>query len=386
MTHTLSDDQTRLLRARAQRLVPPYPEPADTIAEIVRECGGMQAQDAPAAALAVRARSRGLTAAQVDQARVEDRTVVRTWAMRGTLHLVASDDLPALLAVCGPVFLRAGQRRRAELGLDDATCARGVAALRTVLAAEGPLTRAALVERLAARGIRLVGQAAPHLLGYAALQGVVCYGPDAGKEPAYVLLDDWLPRREFVAREAALGKLARRYLAAYGPAGADDLAAWSGLPQADVRAAWQQVAAEVIMVEVAGRPAALLKTRAAWLDGPPADPGVRLLPSFDTYLLGYKRRDLVLAPQHARHIHPGGGIIHPALLVAGQVQGTWRSRRERPGLTVQVAPFDKLPPGVRAELEAEAADIARFLGLPDAQLTIAAVEAVSSRAREKENK
>ena len=362
---------------RAQRLTVPAGDSND-VAEVVRACGGMQAQDAPAAALAVRARSRGLTAAEVERARVEDRTVVRTWAMRGTLHLVASADLPWLLAVCGPVFLRAGQRRRAALGLDDAICTQGVAALRTVLAAEGPLTRAALVERLAACGIRLVGQSAPHLLGYAALNGVICYGPDAGQEPTYVLLDDWLPHREAVSREAALGELARRYLAAYGPAGPDDLAAWSGLPQADVRAAWQQIAGDVIAVEVVGHPAALLKTRATWLDAPPAGLPVRLLPSFDTYLLGYRRRDLVLAPQHARRIHPGGGIIHPALLVDGRVQGTWRSRRRRTGLTVRVELFNKLPPGGRTELEAEAADIARFLGLPAAKLTVDSAELPAS--------
>jgi hypothetical protein len=227
-----------------------------------------------------------------------------------------------------------------------------------------------IVQRLGARGIRLVGQAAPHLLGYAALQGVICYGPDAGKEPAYVLLDDWLPHRESITREAALGELARRYLAAYGPAGAEDLTAWSGLPQADVRAAWEQIAGEITAVAVAGRPAALLQARAAWLDDPLPAPGVCLLPAFDTYLLGYRRRDLILNPGHARRIHPGGGIIHPALLVAGHVAGTWRSRPQRTGLTVQVAPFADLPSTAYPALAEEAADVARFLGLPAAQLTL----------------
>jgi hypothetical protein len=355
---------------RAQRLALQAVDPAGDVARVVRECGGMQAQDASAAALAVRARSLGLTAADVDRARVEERTIVRTWAMRGTLHLVATADLDWLLALFGPVFIRAGQRRRAALGLDDTTCARGVAALRDTLAAEGPLTRAALVERLAPHGIRLAGQAAPHLLAHAALQGIVCYGPDEGREPTYVLLDDWLPRHEAVAREAALGELARRYLAAYGPAGPTDLAAWTGLPQADVRAAWQQIADELIAVTVAGRPAALLKTRAAGPDDPLPGPGVRLLPGFDTYLLGYQSRDLVLARPHARRIHPGGGIIHPALLVDGRVLGTWRARRRRTGLTVEVTPFADLPSSVRPALAAEAADIARFLGLPGGELTI----------------
>jgi hypothetical protein len=233
------------------------------------------------------------------------------------------------------------------------------------LTARGPLTRAEIVAHLAGHGITLVGQAAPHLLGRAALEGWICYGPDRGKEPTYVLLSDWVALGLALPPEEAGAELARRYLAAFGPAGPDDWAAWSGLSLKVGRAAWGRIADELIDVVVEGRPAWLLKAHQARLDeAPPSDPVVRLLGGYDTYLLGYRSRDLVLDPAHARRIHPGGGIIHPALLVDGMVAGTWRITRRRAGVEIAVEPFAPLAPAVLAALDAEAADVGRFLGQP----------------------
>jgi hypothetical protein len=322
----------------------------------------MQAQEAPAAARAVRARSRGLTAAAVEQARVAARTVVRTWAMRGTLHLLATADLGWLLPLLGPPFVRAMRRRRLELGLDDATCARGLRLLQAALSARGPLTRAEIVEQLAGHGLVLVGQAAPHLLGRAALEGLICYGPNRGKEPTYVLLADWVPLGRALAPDAARAELARRYLAAYGPATPGDWAAWSGLSLTEGRAAWQALAGELMEVTLGNGPAWLLTSRRAWLaDAPPPIPVVRLLGGYDTYLLGYHRRDLILDPAQARRVHPGGGVIRPALLVDGQVVGTWRITRQKAGRGVAVDSFAALPADAQPALDAEIVDVVRFL-------------------------
>jgi hypothetical protein len=365
MTPSLTADQTRLLRLRAQGLYRPPSAAAPDVARIVREVAGLQAQDAAAGARSVWARGTGLVVADVEQARVGARTVVRAWAMRGTLHLVAAADLRRLLALFGPGLLRGDRRRRTQLGLDDAVCARAMRLMRDAITGEGPRTRADLAGRLAADGIPTAGQAIVHLLYYAALSGLICQGPDREGEPAYVLLDEWVAPEPAPARPEALADLARRYLAAYGPAGPDDLAAWSGLPKPDVRLAWQGIADDVLAVEAAGQPAWLLKTRAGWLDeAPPAHPIVRLLPGFDTYLLGYRDRSLSVAPEYARQIHPGGGILHPTLLVDGWAQGVWRSGRNRDRLEVVVAPFADLPAEARAGLEAAVADLGRFLGLP----------------------
>lgn len=172
------------------------------------------------------------------------------------------------------------------MGLDEDTCARGIRIIRDALAKQGPLTRAELVEQLAMQGIRLEGQARPHLLYRAALERIICLGPDRGTEPTYVLLSDWVDEGHALSQEAAYAELASRYLNAYGPATPEDMARWSGLPTSNIRAAWRHIADQLFEVEVAGAPAWMLKTCAAWLDEPPAPaPVVCLLPSFDIYLL-----------------------------------------------------------------------------------------------------
>ena len=362
MMISLSHDRVRLLRLRAQRLVPQFRDAVSDTAHLVKELCGIQAQDARAARLALRARSGGLVEADIERARVQERTIIRTWGQRSTLHLLAIEDMGWLLPLFGPVFIAGDQRRRAELGLDEDTCARGIRAIRDALADQGPLTRAELVEQLAVRGIRLEGQARPHLLGRAALEGVICFGPDRGAEPTYVLLSDWAAPGHALPEEAAYAELVRRYLDAYSPARPEDMAAWSGLPISKIRAAWQRVTYQLMEVEIDGSAAWMLKSHAAWLDEPPIkDQLVCLLPAFDIYLLGYRDRDLALSRQDAKRVNAGGGMLYPTLLLNGRVAGIWKSQRKKNQLEVIVEPFDQLTPGVYPGLEAEVADIARFL-------------------------
>src|SRR6266487_6199 len=265
MAISLSDDQVRLLRLRAQRLTP---RPGDGISDVgllVKELCGIQAQDARAAALALRVRSAGLSAADVERARVQERTIIRTWGQRGTLHLLAAEDLGWLLPLFGPVFIAGSRRRRTELGLDEEMCARGIRVMRETLASQGPLTRAEIAERLAIHGLHIEGQARPYLLYRAALEGVICLGPDHGIEPTYVLLRDWMQQSQSLPQEAACMELVRRYLGAYGPATPEDMAAWSGLPISRIRAAWRHVADQLMEVESGGSTAWMLKTCAVWL-------------------------------------------------------------------------------------------------------------------------
>jgi hypothetical protein len=359
----LSEDRVRRLRLRAQRLAGRRP---GDVAEVARAVGGLQAQDTPASRLAVRARSTGLDEAAVRRACDQERSVVRTWVMRGTLHLVAAEDAGWLVALLGPGFAAGNRRRRLQLGLDDARCERALAALPAVLAG-GPLSRAGLVAGLAAEGVQIEpkGQAPAHLVGYAAMRGLVCRGPDLdGDEPSYVLLEAWSGAGRALDGDDALAELARRYLGGHGPAAPEDLAAWSGLALGRARRAFELVAAELDEVELDGRPLwAPARTLAlATGAGRSSGPVVRLLGRFDDYLLGWRSRDLVLDPAFAGRVHAGGGWFHPALVVDGRVAGTWRARRAGNRLELTVEPFGgRLPRGARPALEAEAADVGRFL-------------------------
>lgn len=359
----LTAERLRYLRLRAQQLTP-QAETTSDVAQVVRAVGGLQAQEAASVPLAIRARSDGLTATAVQTAREQTRSIVRTWLMRGTLHVIASEDLAWLLALCAPVFIPANRRRRLELGLDDATCALGLAALQAILAKHGPLTRAEIKECLADRGIRVEGQAAPHLLFYAALHGLICHGPDDEREPRYVLLEDWLGRQPTIDLDQARAKLVRRYLTAYGPGGPEDIAAWSGLPLRDMRETWRRLAGEMLEIETPDGPVWWLKSQADGLDAQPgSDPIVRLLPRFDTYLLGYRDRSHMLAPEYASRINKGGGMIAATVLADGRLVGTWASQRRGQRLEISVVPFENLDERLRPGVEAEVADLGRFLGV-----------------------
>jgi hypothetical protein len=208
------------------------------------------------------------------------------WLMRSTLHLVHADDLEWLHPLFAPRMEATNRRRLTQLGVSEAQAERAV----ELIAAFVPARRAELAEHLAAHDIPVEGQAIVHQLARAAMEGRVVLTPDR------VFIPLSLPPP--VDRDAALDELAARYGAAHAGATADDLAYWSGLPKRDCRPP---------------RPAEIE-------DGPV--PRV-LLPAFDELLLGWRDRTPTVPPEHAKAVHPGGGILRPVILENGVAIGTW---------------------------------------------------------------
>ena len=348
--------ELRARRTAAQRLH--RPDGADAAA-LVRGLLAVQAQDARAARLALRARTTGLTAAAVDAALTTERSLVTGWLLRGTLHLVAPEDYAWLLGLTAPGGAASGARRLGQEGVTPDAAERAVAVIERALAAEGPLTRAALGERIARAGVPTAGQALPHLLGLAARRGIALLGPVHDGEQRFALVRDWLGAAPVLpldgdARDVALAELARRYLAGHGPATAADLAGWAGLPLRDARAGLGAIARELI--EDGDR--VDLARRAGEPD--PAALAPRLLPAFDPYLLGWRDRAFAVPTRHAARIYPGGGMLRAVALDGGRAVGTWTARRRDGRLAVRVEPFGRLAAATRRALEAEAADAARF--------------------------
>ncbi len=372
---SLSEDQVLRLRLHAQKLDEVVKDQAggsDQVHRVIRDLCGLQAQDSNAAALSVRARQHGLTTRDVNEARVTQRSIVREWLMRGTLHLAAAEDIGWLLRLLGPYFERGGQGRRSQLGLDEETGGRGVRVLVDLIEAKGAVTREEIRNRLAEEGIPSAGQATFHLIGLAALQGLVCYGPELGKKESFVLLKDWIDSKPTVEPGQALPELAQRYLQAYAPAAPEDFSAWSGLPIGQARQAWQELDDRLAEVQLGSDRAWMLNEQLNWLEGMlPGDPFVNLLPAFDTYWMGYRSRFPALDGRHARQILPGGGVIHPALLVNGKARGRWRLKKLSKLIEVIVEPFEQLGPQVLPGLEAEVADLAHYLGV-EARLRLTA--------------
>ncbi|MDQ3936321.1 MAG: winged helix DNA-binding domain-containing protein, partial [Actinomycetota bacterium] len=234
----------RLIRERftAQLLAGP---PARSPVAVAERLLAVQGQDPRGARLAVRARTRGLSAADVDRALTEDRSLVITWLNRGTLHLVRAEDYPWLQALTTPPLLTGNMRRLAQEGVEPAAADRAVGVIERALADEGPLTRDQLRDRVAAAGTRTEGQALVHLLFLASLRGLVVRGPMSGKQHAFALVRDWLGEPQPVDRARALAELARRYLAGHGPADDRDLARWAGLPLRDARAGLEAISPEL---------------------------------------------------------------------------------------------------------------------------------------------
>lgn len=308
----------------------------------------VQGQDPRGARLAIRARTQGVTAADVDRALSEERSLLITWLNRGTLHLVRSEDYPWLHALTTPPLMTSSARRLRQEGISPEAAERGVKTIEKALADEGPLTRSQLRERLEGAGVRTAGQALVHLFFLTTLRGVAVRGPMVGKEHAYVLVRDWLGEQRPVDREPALAELARRYLAGHAPADERDLARWAGLPLRDARAGLEAIAAELVerddgLLELAKSP-------------PPAPiPPPRLLGAFDPLLLGWTSREEVVGPHKV--LVTMNGIFRPFALVDGRAVATWRLA----GGKVTIEHLGKVKRKDAAALEADAERVLEFL-------------------------
>jgi hypothetical protein len=314
--------------------------------DVVLASGPVQAQEPRAARLAFRARSRRLTAADVDRARTEERSLLRAWCMRKTVHLIATEDVGWLLPLFSQIIVRWSRKRLADFGLDRNGQDRALAVLHDAVDRDGALTRPELAERLEAAGFDTANEFKVHLWLLATLDGDLCLGPDRGGQTCLVRTEDWIGKPKLRPREDALAELARRYLRGYGPADERDLARWAGLPLRDARVGFERIA---------GEPTPASRR--------PRGPIVRLLGAFDNYNLGYVDRGFSVAPEYEKRVNPGGGIVRPAIVVDGQFVATWSSKRSGTRLTFNTEPFDVLEPEVETAILAEADDIRRFEGL-----------------------
>lgn len=350
---SVADGQVHAARLTAQLLAG---ETAASAAEAVGRLLAVQGQDQRGARLAVRARTRGLTAADVDRALTIDRSLVITWVNRGTLHLIRSEDYWWLHRLTARPQFQVGSRRiLARHGVSGDDADKGVAVVEQALAADGPLTRADLADRITAAGMPPTAGVALQVLILASLRGAVVRGPMIGSQHAYVHVRDWLGTPPPVPEpEQAFAWLARRYLAGHGPASDQDLAKWAGLPVSHVRRGLAAITAEL-----RDRPDGLAELAASARPSGPSLPPPRLLGAYDPVLMGWVSR----APVVGDHpeIVTMNGQFRPFALVDGRAAGLWAwSDRQ-----VKLEPFARLPEPVESAIEAEARDVQRFLAAGD---------------------
>ena len=318
--------------------------------------GAIQAQDYTGGKWAIGLRLNGATNATVEQA-ILDRTIVRTWPMRGTLHFVAATDVRWMLTLLAARPLARAAGRHRQLELDDAVFASARRAIEKRMRGGRQLTRAAAYRALNDAGIATAGQRGIHILARLAHEAQIVFGAGEGMSQTIALLDAWVPPSPALDRDAALAELARRYFRSHGPATTHDFAWWSGLSQSDARIGVDLAKDDLTSDTVSGN--------AYWHAGRTGrrrrSGGAYLLPPFDEYLVAYRDRTAALAPADARRVH---ALLSPTIVVGSRVAGTWRRRFERRGVTITIEPFGPVGRSSQRAIDAAARSYARYAGVP----------------------
>ena len=326
--------------------------------EVVRWLGAVQAQDYLGALWAVGLRTPGATEQSIEQALAE-KTIVRTWPMRGTIHFVAASDVRWMLELLTPRIVQRSKRRLAQLELDAATISASATVITNALRGGKQIARSDLYTLLEQAQISTEGQRGIHILNQLAHSQLICFGARAGKQPTFALLDEWAPGAKSLPRDEALETLALRYFTGHGPATLHDFIWWSGLTVADARAGLGAVAAQLGCERHDSQDY-------YYAQDMPAAPGrseAFLLPPFDEFLLGYRDRSAVLDAQHAGFVNPGAnGIFNPIIVVDGRVVGTWKRVLKRDSVTISFSSFTTSNTLDAAALTATAERYSRFVG------------------------
>ena len=326
--------------------------------DVVAAFGAMQAQDYRSALWAVGLRLADASQTDIEQA-LASATIVRTWALRGTLHLVAAQDVRWVLDLVAPKVIAGSGGRRRQLEIDDGTLDVGRRVLEKALSDGGRLTRDEVFVLLERAGIKTTGQRGIHILRQLSLEGLLVQTAFTGRQAVFALLDAVIPQAPTLSREEALGELAWRYFSTHGPATVRDFAWWSGLRVADARVGTELVAGrlagEKIGDAVYWMPIALSTSR-------PTRRSVSVLPSFDEYILGYEDRGAALdGVASARIIRRG--MFRPAIVVDGHAVGTWRPGNGKRASSVEEM-FSSLDAATSRSLAAALGDHDAFLEKP----------------------
>ena len=376
MPEQLSWDSVLAWRVERQGLARRAPA-ADWL-DVVRRICGLHAQVQSCAELTLWARVEGLEGCEVAQALWEERSLVRTWAMRGTLHLLAADELGLWVGAQGaikPRYESASWRKAFGMTSEEAVAV--LDAIRSALDGR-PLTRDELGDAVAQLlGSERLGEAVRGSFGtmpkLAAFRGDVCFARPQGQRVRFTRPDLWLgPWEPVTPPRAALAEVLRRYLAVYGPATREQFARWFGMPSA--AQAGREIKAlgdEVVAVQVEGADAGWMAAGdvAAAAKAQPAGT-VALLPGFDQYVVAAPRGEpAVLAPEHAARVYRPQGWLSPVLLVDGRMEGVWSHEHKRGVLRVEVEPFGDLGAEVRAGAQSEAERLAAYLGARELDLS-----------------
>lgn len=308
----------------------------NTPESVVSRMGAIQAQDYGQAKYAIASRTVNAKNSDIEKA-IDERKIVRTWALRGTLHILAAADIHWLLPLVTRGILSRHQPQFKKWSLADDDFTKIHHSLVRLLTGGKQFTRPALFEGLAQNNIDTTGLRGNYILYKAGWLGIICLGPREGKQDTYTLLEEWLPKPPEITREDALARLTERYFQSHGPATLKDYTFWSGLSITEARAGLELIRGKLTKAEVS--------SQHYWMAGNSsgADGSFDksyLLAGFDEYLLGYQDRSLILNASVAKQVILQNGIFKPVIITCGKTTGTWSRITEKGNTRMEIKLHD----------------------------------------------
>ena len=331
----------------------------DAAGDMISELVAMQAQDYLGSLWSVGLRLPKATESDVEQA-IADKMIIRTWALRGTLHFVNPEDVRWILKLIAPRINPAYYSNAHRHGLDDKSINKGIKEVVRLLEGGGQLTRDEIRAHFKSKGIPSKGQHTSFILLKAALDGLICFGPRHGKQLTFVLLDEWIPSVKNKTRDVALAELTFRYFTGHGPATLQDFIWWSGLTQTDAKAGLEMVKSQLVQESY--------DDQIYWMKNgnelkSKSTSSVNLLPGFDEYLLGYKNQGSSLKELYIERVKsPANGFFQSTININGKVAGFWARTIKDDTVTVEINPFMKLSEAQAKAINSTAKIYAKFLG------------------------
>jgi hypothetical protein len=326
--------------------------------DVVQWLGAVQAQDYQGAKWSIGLRITGLNEADVEKA-ISNKSIIRTWPMRGTLHFIAADDARWMLRLLTPRIISGMSGRNRQLELDEKILAKSRDILLKNMEGGKQLMRSEVYDILEKNGIATTGQRGIHVINYLAQTQLLCHGFHNEKQPTYVLLDDWIPNSKSIDGEEALAEIAYRYFTSHGPATLQDFVWWTGLKLSDARTGLNANISRLVKYEINGA------TFWSAPDLPDKVPSktVHLLPGFDEFMLGYTDRTLMVDKKEYPKIVPGNnGMFMPTIVINGKVEGLWKRTFKKDKVQINIIPFGKLSKENLHKIAIAAKRFGKYLG------------------------